>query len=804
LIDNILTNQLAPGPLTGIIISDISDHLPVFYIPKNNRPCKLKIKKNSYVYKQTQCFDAASIVLFTEKLQKTVWPSIESMDSEVNSSFDNFNSMFQNLYNSSFPVLTKKVKLRYNQYKPWITAGILKSIKHKNKLYKTFIMEKTLEAKQKYTKYKNKLTSTIRNSEKSYYAGRFELTKGNMHDTWKLINNILNETCGLGTKPVIKEIIHNNQVITSPSEIANHFNDFFSNIGSDLAKNIPEAQRDVSIHDTMPPHNPSTIFLMPSTSAEIIDIVNNLSNSNSTGLDGFNTKILKNIINHIAEPLSCIFNSSLQYGIFPEKLKCAKITPIHKANEKHLINNYRPISILPLFSKILEKLMYTRLAAFVDKHQILSKNQYGFREKHSTYMALLNMVDQISDQMDQKYFSIGIFLDLSKAFDTIDHKILLRKLEIYGIRGTALQWLHCYLTNRQQCVTINNEYSKNKIITCGVPQGSILGPLLFILYINDLIQSSKILRFIMFADDTNLFYSHKDLNELSRIVNLELVKVSTWLKINKLSLNINKTHFILFHFRQKTIHSPISIQIDNTNIVQVKNTKFLGVIINENLTWSDHIEITANKCSKNLGIIRKLSKTVPTRILTTLYSTLIHPYLNYCNIIWASQPTTLLEKLYRIQKKAIRIITHNKWNTHALPLFRNLNLLTIHDINKIQTGCFTYSAIHSLLPQTFSCYFQSNSSIHQHDTRSSSHLHVLNRSTTLRSFATRIRAPILWNALTPDIKDAPSLYSFKKNTNSHYLVSMFNNDYFKYIHCTIFMLIIPYILLSTLSLTQLT
>ena len=206
----------------------------------------------------------------------------------------------------------------------------------------------------------------------------------------------------------------------------------------------------------------------------------------------------------------------------------------------------------------------------------------------------------------------------------------------------------------------------------------------------------------------------------------------------------------------------MAIYIDKNKLEQVKETKFLGVIINENLTWSDHIDVVSNKCSKNLGIIRKLQKTVPRNILVTLYSTLIYPYLNYCNIAWASQPTTFLEKLYRVQKKAMRVITHSAWNTHSLPLFKTLNFLTIYDINKLQTACFVYSAIHSILPPTFSHYFQLNSLIHEYNTRSSSKFHSVYHSTSLRSYTVRIHAPKIWNALTAEIINAPTVYSFKK------------------------------------------
>jgi hypothetical protein len=275
----------------------------------------------------------------------------------------------------------------------------------------------------------------------------------------------------------------------------------------------------------------------------------------------------------------------------------------------------------------------------------------------------------------------------------------------------------------------------------------------------------------MFADDTNIFFSHKNITDLVAIVNQELAKVSTWLKINKLSLNVTKTHFILFHFRQCKLATPVSIKIDNVAINQVKTTKFLGVIINENLSWSDHIDVVTSKCNKNLGVIRKLSYILPREVLLSLYYTLIYPYINYCNIAWASQPTTRLDKLLRIQKKAMRLITNSGRDAHALPLFSILHTLTLHDVNKLQNVCFVYCSLHDLLPTAFTHYFQTNRNIHQHATRSTDDLHMFSHSTTLRKYTTRILAPTIWNSLPNEFKILPNLSLFKKKCKFFFLKS---------------------------------
>ena len=294
--------------------------------------------------------------------------------------------------------------------------------------------------------------------------------------------------------------------------------------------------------------------------------------------------MLKILDPYISVQLSSIFNESFQYGIFPDKLKIAKAIPIFKKGDSSKNSNYRPISLLSIFSKIIEKLMHQRLYNFLELHEILFQMQFGFRKGHSTDHALISLSERIKNTLDSNRVGCGIFIDLQKAFDTVNHNILLQKLNHYGIRGTALNWFESYLSGRLQYVSINGHSSSVGGINCGVPQGSVLGPLLFLIYINDLPNSSRILSFFLFADDTNIYFESDNVTELKYKINKELQKVKSWLEVNKLSLNIDKTNYVVFHSPRKKLPDDIGIKLGKKPVSRTCYVKSLGVLMDDNLS----------------------------------------------------------------------------------------------------------------------------------------------------------------------------------------------------------------------------
>ena len=339
------------------------------------------------------------------------------------------------------------------------------------------------------------------------------------------------------------------------------------------------------------------------------------------------------------------------------------------------------------------------------------------------------------------------------------------KLYNYDIRGLANDWLKSYLSDRHQRVAFNNILSNPANITCGVPQGSILGPLLFLLYINDLPLCSKTPNFILFADDTNILFSHSDPKVLESLINTELKIISNWFKLNKLSLNIKKTNYMIFknkHSNKPNIN--IDINIDETPILQVDTAKFLGLLIDSNLSWNSHTQHVSKIVSKYNGIIRKVRPFLPLHSLTTLYNSIVLPYLSYGAIIWVDSNNSNLASLFLLQKRVIRSCTNSLWLAHTDPLFSSLSTLKVHDIYKLQLASFMYQFHHHQLPPDLlkDDFFNVDTPSHNYDTRHAHDPFITTTHTVLASNTSKSQGPQLWLQLPTQLQNSQSLSSFKR------------------------------------------
>ena len=552
--------------------------------------------------------------------------------------YELFHNRITQFYERHFPY--RKIKLK--KYIKDVSHGSPKhskqQLKRKNGLCIKQLKSDNVIIKKQYLEYKNKLQKILRSAERKYYHQLIEEHKSNLTSSWRILKMVINRN---KVKKNVISFKDNNSVIDDPTAVASRFNNFFTNIGPTLAKAIPKSNS--SPVEYLNDKVKESILFSPVLENEVNMILNNLKNS-AAEWDGFEPKIVKGIKNSILTPLVHICNLSITTGIVPNHMKIANVVPIFKSGDDALFTNYRPVSVLPIFSKVLERLVYNRLIAFLDKYKVIYEYQFGFRKKYSTHLALISLIDKLSSAMDQGDKVIGIFLDFSKAFDTVDHNILLLKLEHYGIRGTALDWFRDYMSGRKQFVTYNGVKSSRFNVSCGVPQGSILGPLLFLSYVNDIQNVTHHSFPLLFADDSNLFVTVKDLEIVENKANEDLCNIIDWLYANKLSLNIKKTHYIVFTSGNVNIMD-LNIKIKNCDIFRVYSTKFLGVHIDSKLKWKQHINYRDAKLSKCIGILIKARMYLPKSSLLTLYYTFAYPYFLYCIHVWGKTYQSYLKIL---------------------------------------------------------------------------------------------------------------------------------------------------------------
>ena len=536
LLDHIWINCL-DSYQCGILTTGVTDHCTTFI-------------RLSLVFRQTELVKISFRIQsehnkakFVRRIQNENWNTTlaDSIDNSTSSFVTKLNCIFR----ECFPLKTKFVFTKRLQ-KPWLTTGLLKSIKTKAVYFKLHRLG--LIDNEHFKRFKNLLTSLLRKSKRNYYHALFDLRKNYIKKTWNTIRDLLSQN---STRKNIRSILINNVEVTDPEELANKFNDYFSTIAIELDSQIPPSNNSPLCN--MAPSRQNSFFIYPVTLAECIDIISKLKNT-SYGINNLPVKLLKYAKQSLAYPISKLINKSFEVGHFPACLKTACVTPVYKAGDSQAISNYRPISVLPLLSKIFERCMANRMLNYIDKYILLSPNQFGFRRKKSTLDALICLTEYIYNSLNDKSHAVSILVDLRKAFDTVNHQILLAKLHHYGFRGVALNWFRTYLSNRIQTVRIQDKISTPRTLNIGVPQGSILGPLLFLLYINDLPNVSEFST-ILFADDTTLTTSHQHYPTLINNINLELVKIRNWLINNRLSLNIDKTYMMVFTNRSQEVNN---------------------------------------------------------------------------------------------------------------------------------------------------------------------------------------------------------------------------------------------------------
>ncbi len=768
IIDHVYSNNLFIGNTsckTGLVISDIADHCANFMFLLDPSQSKPIATPSTITFRN---FSKINTDKFLSSLASTDWNIVYSCN-DPNIALDQFTNIFTCIHNSSFPSITMKNKVRPD--KKWVTPALIKSINRKCKLYKKWIKSKKIIDKNKYVSHSKLLRKDLLTAEKHYYNNQFDSRVNSIKIIWRNINTLINYKCPKGQ--TIPSVTNNGLLVDQPLLIANIFNNYFVNVGPQLNDAEPPDPCEVSFETFLDPPNPNSFYCYPATLNEVLDVIVKLKSSKSLVSDCFSSALLKTCSVHVANPLLYIINLSFETGIFPDRLKMSRVTPIFKKGLHTEVSNYRPISITNPISKILERLMFNRMIKFVEKFHILYDFQFGFRKHYSTSTAVLDLVNMIQNETFDGNYVLGIFMDFRKAFDTINFDILLKKMDHYGFRGYCHNWFRSYLINRTQFTNVNGSSSDIKNVLCGIPQGTVLGPLLFLLYINDLPNSVQQSRAKLFADDSNLFVIDNSLQTLYNKANSELASLSRWISSNKLHINYDKTTYILFDQVKKApgtiVDSTVSVlplQINNHTIGRERYVKYLGVYIDDKLEWTEHITHVTKKVSSLTGILYRTKTALPYKCKKDIYFALVHSVLTYCVEAYGNVVKSKLGPLVVKCNRLLRLLQSKPRRTPLRELYSQYDIVPFCHLFEFHTLRFIHKCLHATAttPNIVKNWFQRGIDLHSHNTRHSANF-VLNSAINPKSIS--FLGPVLWSKLPLLLQNDPSYSSFTKGLKLH-------------------------------------
>lgn len=505
---------------------------------------------------------------------------------------------------------------------------------------------------------------------------------------WRNLNRILK---GAAPETIQGVSDRGGSYVSDKKLIACAFNEFFSSQGSVPSPSTAPAARNVACS--------SSLYLRPTSSAEVLRVIQGLKHKKSMGYDGVSVQLVKHCSLTLSAILSPLFNDCIAAGYYPTELKVARVIPIYKSGPRDQLGNYRPISLLSVINKIFEKLLHGRLLDFLSHTDFLFSRQYGFRPSSSTSGCVIDLVDYVYGELDRGNFVSGVFLDLSKAFDSVVFDVLFEKLELAGVRGIALDLFRSYLGGRKQFVEISGEQSGLLKVLRGVPQGSCLGPLLFLVYVNDLSALSLSGRLYLFADDTAIFYSSQDIQENCRNAESDLGIVQDQLGADGLSLNAFKTRVMHFHSPNRVTSSDAIVTLDGAAIEQVFQMKYLGLVLDPVLKWGEHIDSLVTRLRQVVGVLYRTRRLLPRDVRWMVYHTMVHSRISYLVEVWGGATASRLSSLQKIQNRALRNVCSIPFLTPRMTIYLQIcsNVLPVRALYEFSVARFVFKCLHGLV-----------------------------------------------------------------------------------------------------------
>lgn len=681
-IDNFLVMNIELSNIkTEGIITFLSDHDGQLLEVK----CRNSIKEVKLPLKQEiRKFSTENIVLFDNFLSKETWSDVYF--ATVEEKYDTFHKLLLFYFNQAFPktLITKK-----NRKKNWITEDL--KVKRINiiKLAKEYRNNKTKRNKRKLEQEKKDYKIKLNEAKTNFFKNKIDNSKNIQKTVWSIINSEVSDKQSKSISNIILK--EGTKILSDPYLVSNTFNKHFINVVPDIDSDDSGTVKENVASDIRNELFVKPEFRLKSVSrAEVEKIIESLKNKHSSGFDEIPIVVLKAVKGRLSQVLCHLINSSFVSGIFPKQLKMAKIIPLYKKNDKMNALNYRPVSLLPSISKIFEKAVYLQVAEFLEIHNLLDDSQHGFRQGRSVVSAAVSFIETVINSVDGGKFTTGIFMDLSKAFDSVKHSKLIEKLKILGVGQNALNWFESYLVDRSQYVEISHLTKSNKITkissTCmpirfGVPQGSILGPLLFLCYLRG-IDSSLVYKLnsklCLYADDSNLVISTNSAEEMEVCAFVELENIGNYLQNHNLVLNSQKTKFVTFKTAQNRISKEPIINYQSNNIKNETYLNFLGLTIDQNLNWNEHVHKILIRMNSGIYALSKMSFYCNLETLKSIYFAHVHSHMLFCIALYGSTKKVNLDNILKQQKRAIRIMLKLQRDDSAKEHFKNLKILTVY------------------------------------------------------------------------------------------------------------------------------
>jgi len=619
-----------------------------------------------------------------------------------------------------------------------------------------------------YRRLRNAATRIIRYSKATYTRSVFQENINRPKQFWDQIMKCYPTKSSKERGSKVFEI--NEELTSEKKTISNVFCMFFATIGRKLQNTLPALANQIWKHHeysildhTRNPKKLTFNFKMTSIK-DIKDILMKLKRKKAPGCDDIPTSLIVDGANEIAGPLSKLINRCMEMAIFPSTEKCSKITPVYKSGERTIMDNYRPISVLPVISKVFERVVHNQLYDYLEANNMLSERQFGFRKRSSTQHAVTFFSDFIRTNMDKGLMTGAVFIDLRKAFDTVDHVRLLSKLPIYGIKSKELCWFESYLFGRKQIVSYDGALSEIQTISCGVPQGSILGPLLFTLLINDIDENLRQCEMTLYADDSVLYVVGKICDVIEEKLNNDLEQIANWFVQNNLVVNLKKTktECVLYGTHQRTSRSkPMKVKINQTKITESDVYEYLGVKMDKNLTFSDHLEKTAKKATSRVKLLSRIRHNISPYTAEIIYKVTILPILLYCNNVFLHMAPSKKALFENIQKRALKVINGYR---HSVKLEK------VSSIRNKMCALEVFKSLNGVSPHAFQNYFTRIN--HSQRTRANTKNIVLPKvKTETGKKAFSFQGANIFNQLTEEMKTETSILRFKT------LCKSFNFDF---------------------------